>query len=107
MAERLPENVGNRTTSENGDGATAGEWNEPLVDQLCADFRRFVEEYVLQNLFTLAENVRWSIYVQLRQYYTGRAHRGVLWQPARNPSPTGDDEFDTSNDEPPILTRET
>ena len=83
-----------------------GELNEPAIDWLCSEFVRFIEEWLLHNLFSLSGHVLWNIHLQLHTYYTACPYTGLGWQPAPNPSPEADDRDDGNDDEPPTLTKE-
>ena len=104
MAERQEENNENEWAAYGGaeEGNGGDELNESMIDRLCGEFVRFIENYLLANLFTLSAQTLWTIYLQLHMYFTAYPYTGPGWQPAPNPSPVHDED----DDEPPTLTRE-
>ena len=91
-------------TVEENEGEAHTGLNEPLIERLCNDFVRYIEEYVLLNLFSMSPMFLWNLYVQLHIHFTACPYMGLGYQPAPNPSPEArprDDE-----EEPPLLTRE-
>ena len=104
MAETDSWNIemGENTADENQEEEVNGAANEGLYPE----FVRYIEEWLIHNLFQLSGQALRNIYLQLHAYFTACSYTGHGWLAAPNPSPESGDINDESNEEPPTLSRE-